>query len=126
MPSRSMRALFQMRQDSPSFFDSRAAARAKVTGLRSLGGALTRSRAKLMLSAIVPDRGLAISGRVLDAETLQPLPGARVKCKPASVGGHSSKQAGDGREVLGGERIVPALGDGCQSGHEASPLWMMA
>jgi len=39
---------------------------------------------ELMLSAIVPDRGLAISGRVLDAETLQPLPGARVKCEPGS------------------------------------------
>ena len=32
---------------------------------------------ELMLSPIVPDRGLAISGRVLDAETLQPVPGAR-------------------------------------------------
>ncbi len=39
---------------------------------------------ELMLSPIVPDRGLAISGRVLDAETLQPVPGARVKCEPGS------------------------------------------
>ncbi|MBD3856788.1 MAG: carboxypeptidase regulatory-like domain-containing protein [Acidobacteria bacterium] len=39
---------------------------------------------ELMLSPIVPDRGLAISGRVLDAETLQPIPGARVKCEPGS------------------------------------------
>jgi protocatechuate 3,4-dioxygenase beta subunit len=39
---------------------------------------------ELVLSPIVPDRGLAISGRVLDAETLQPVPGARVKCEPGS------------------------------------------
>jgi len=39
---------------------------------------------ELMLSPIVPDRGLAISGRVLDAETLQPVPGARIKCEPGS------------------------------------------
>ena len=39
---------------------------------------------ELMLSPIVPDRGLAISGRVLDGETLQPVPGARVKCEPGS------------------------------------------
>ena len=39
---------------------------------------------ELMLSPIVPDRGLAISGRVLDAESLQPVPGARVRCEPGS------------------------------------------
>jgi protocatechuate 3,4-dioxygenase beta subunit len=39
---------------------------------------------ELTLSPIVPDRGLAISGRVLDAETLQPVAGARVKCEPGS------------------------------------------
>ena len=39
---------------------------------------------ELMLAPIVPDRGLAISGRVLDSETLQPVPGARVKCEPGS------------------------------------------
>jgi protocatechuate 3,4-dioxygenase beta subunit len=39
---------------------------------------------ELMLAPLVPDRGLAIAGRVLDAETLQPVPGARVKCEPGS------------------------------------------
>jgi protocatechuate 3,4-dioxygenase beta subunit len=39
---------------------------------------------ELMLAAIVPDRGLAISGRVLDSETYQPIPGAKVKCEPGS------------------------------------------
>ena len=39
---------------------------------------------ELMLSPIVPDRGLAISGRVLDADTLQPVAGAQVKCEPGS------------------------------------------
>ncbi len=39
---------------------------------------------EVALAPVVPDRGLAISGRVLDAETLQPLPGARVKCEPGS------------------------------------------
>jgi protocatechuate 3,4-dioxygenase beta subunit len=39
---------------------------------------------ELALAPIVPDRGLALAGRVLDAETLQPVPGARVKCEPGS------------------------------------------
>jgi len=39
---------------------------------------------EVSLAPVVPDRGLAISGRVLDAETLQPVPGARVSCEPGS------------------------------------------
>jgi protocatechuate 3,4-dioxygenase beta subunit len=39
---------------------------------------------ELVLPAVVPDRGLAISGRVLDAETLQPVPGAQVSCEPGT------------------------------------------
>ncbi len=39
---------------------------------------------ELSLAPIVPDRGLAISGRVLDAETLQPVAGARITCEPGS------------------------------------------
>ncbi len=39
---------------------------------------------EVVLAAVVPDRGLAISGRVLDAETLQPIPGAQVSCEPGS------------------------------------------
>jgi len=39
---------------------------------------------EVVLAPVVPDRGLAISGRVLDAETLQPVPGARVSCEPGS------------------------------------------
>jgi hypothetical protein len=39
---------------------------------------------ELALAPMVPDRGLAIAGRVLDAETLQPVPGARVRCEPGS------------------------------------------
>jgi protocatechuate 3,4-dioxygenase beta subunit len=39
---------------------------------------------ELILAPIVPERGLAIAGRVLDAETLQPVAGARVKCEPGS------------------------------------------
>ncbi|MEJ2190083.1 MAG: carboxypeptidase-like regulatory domain-containing protein [Acidobacteriota bacterium] len=39
---------------------------------------------EIVLPPAVPDRGLAISGRVLDAATLQPLPGARVRCEPGS------------------------------------------
>ena len=39
---------------------------------------------EVALAPVLPNRGLAISGRVLDAETLQPLPGARVKCEPGS------------------------------------------
>ncbi len=36
------------------------------------------------LAAVVPDRGLAITGRVLDATTYQPVPGARVSCEGGS------------------------------------------
>ena len=36
------------------------------------------------LPAAVPDRGLAISGRVLSGATYQPLAGARVTCEPGS------------------------------------------
>ena len=39
---------------------------------------------ELVLPAVVPDRGLAISGRVLNAETLQPVPGAQVSCEPGT------------------------------------------
>jgi protocatechuate 3,4-dioxygenase beta subunit len=39
---------------------------------------------RLVLPAAVPERGLAIAGRVLDGETLQPLAGARVSCEPGS------------------------------------------
>jgi len=39
---------------------------------------------EVVLAPVVPDRGLAISGRVLDAETLQPVAGARVSCEPGS------------------------------------------
>jgi protocatechuate 3,4-dioxygenase beta subunit len=39
---------------------------------------------EVVLVPVVPDRGLAISGRVLDAETLQPIPGAQVSCEPGS------------------------------------------
>ncbi len=39
---------------------------------------------EVALAPIVPDRGLAIAGRVLDAETLQPVSGARVECEPGS------------------------------------------
>jgi len=39
---------------------------------------------EVVLAPVVPDRGLAISGRVLDAETLQPIPGAQVSCAPGS------------------------------------------
>jgi len=38
----------------------------------------------LRLPAVVPDRGLAIAGRVLDADTARPLAGARVTCAPGS------------------------------------------
>jgi len=38
----------------------------------------------VVLAPIVPERGLAISGRVLDAATYQPLAGARVSCEPGS------------------------------------------
>jgi hypothetical protein len=39
---------------------------------------------RLVLSPAVPDLGLAIAGRVLDAETLQPVAGAQVSCEPGS------------------------------------------
>jgi protocatechuate 3,4-dioxygenase beta subunit len=39
---------------------------------------------EIVLAPVVPDRGLAIAGRVLDAESLQPVAGARVKCEPGS------------------------------------------
>ena len=39
---------------------------------------------EVVLPPVVPDRGFAISGRVLDATTLQPLPGAGVGCEPGS------------------------------------------
>jgi hypothetical protein len=39
---------------------------------------------EVALAPIVPDRGLAVAGRVLDADTLEPVPGARVKCEPGS------------------------------------------
>lgn len=36
------------------------------------------------LTPVVPDAGLAISGRVLDGATAQPVAGARVSCEPGS------------------------------------------
>ncbi len=39
---------------------------------------------QVVLAPVVPDRGLAIAGRVLDAETLQPIAGALVSCEPGS------------------------------------------
>jgi len=39
---------------------------------------------EVQLAAVVPDRGLAIAGRVLNAETFQPVPGARVSCEEGS------------------------------------------
>jgi protocatechuate 3,4-dioxygenase beta subunit len=36
------------------------------------------------LPAAVPERGLAVGGRVLDARTVQPVAGARVTCEPGS------------------------------------------
>ncbi len=36
------------------------------------------------LPAATPERGMAISGRVLDGQTFQPLAGARVSCEPGS------------------------------------------
>ena len=39
---------------------------------------------EVALAPVVPDRGLAIAGRVLDADTLQPVVGARVSCEPGS------------------------------------------
>ncbi len=37
-----------------------------------------------MLPPAMPDRGLAIAGRILDAETYQPIAGAQVSCEPGS------------------------------------------
>lgn len=39
---------------------------------------------QVVLPAAVPERGLAIAGRVLDGETLQPVTGAEVSCEPGS------------------------------------------
>lgn len=39
---------------------------------------------QIVLPAAVPERGLAIAGRILDGETLQPLVGAEVSCEPGS------------------------------------------
>jgi hypothetical protein len=39
---------------------------------------------EVLLPAVVPERGAAISGRVLDGDTYQPVPGARVTCEPGS------------------------------------------
>ena len=39
---------------------------------------------ELYLAPVVPDAGLAVSGRVLDGATAQPLAGARVSCEPGS------------------------------------------
>lgn len=40
--------------------------------------------ADAFLPAATPERGMAISGRVLDGETYQPVAGARVSCEPGS------------------------------------------
>jgi len=39
---------------------------------------------QVVLPAAVPERGLAIAGRILDAGTLQPVAGAEVSCEPGS------------------------------------------
>jgi protocatechuate 3,4-dioxygenase beta subunit len=39
---------------------------------------------EVVLPPIVPEQGLAITGRVLDASTLQPVAGAEVSCEPGS------------------------------------------
>ncbi len=39
---------------------------------------------QVVLPAAVPERGLAIAGRILDADTLQPVVGADVSCEPGS------------------------------------------
>jgi len=39
---------------------------------------------QIVLPAAVPERGLAIAGRILDAATLQPVTGAEVSCEPGS------------------------------------------
>jgi protocatechuate 3,4-dioxygenase beta subunit len=39
---------------------------------------------QIVLPAAVPERGLAIAGRILDGDTLQPVTGAEVSCEPGS------------------------------------------
>lgn len=39
---------------------------------------------EVVLAPVVPNRGLALSGRVLESETLQPIAGAIVSCEPGS------------------------------------------
>ena len=39
---------------------------------------------QIVLPAVVPERGLAIAGRILDGDTLQPVAGAEVSCEPGS------------------------------------------
>lgn len=39
---------------------------------------------ELALPAAIPDRGMAVGGRVLDGATLQPVAGARITCEPGS------------------------------------------
>lgn len=39
---------------------------------------------QIVLPAAVPERGLAIAGRILNADTLQPLSGAEVSCEPGT------------------------------------------
>ncbi len=39
---------------------------------------------QVVLPAAVPERGLAVAGRILDGETLQPITGAEVSCEPGS------------------------------------------
>ena len=52
---------------------------------------------EVVLAPVVPDRGLAISGRVLDGDTLQPIPGARVSCEPGSPSVFRAPHDGRGR-----------------------------
>ena len=79
MPSFSMRAFVPDAARDPSFFASRVAARARVSGLRSFGGALTRSRAKLTLSAMaLPARTAAVRPRV-------PLGAPRITAEPSAA-----------------------------------------
>ncbi len=39
---------------------------------------------EVVLAPAMPDRGLAIAGRILDGETYQPIAGAQVSCEPGS------------------------------------------